>query len=849
MSTVEATEDRDSSIRGEEDARALAAKLVHAIYRLIKGSFLHESSNQAIAQLVESVMDASSRYCERAGVENAAILFAANSVFVNRQMLRAARETYQLALELGNLLQPCHVTELTVGSSLSKEEVTEFGRAVADAHREKKLSRRFADGGWETLKVRKVVGFGGGEVLPAVTRVARTYAASILIVRAFYNDLRASKYELPHGLKRIAHKLVSVPGDEARLLISTAATPSSDVDRAGIIVASSIVAVAMAQNLTDDRAALTSLGMAALLYDAGRERLARGLAIEGQTIERTLNEAEEEALATSSIVTMTALGKLHPPALSRSVILYEALSLRNASTPAYGGRRSIGTLARVLAMARAFIELRVARGASAALSVDDAIQVLGAQARDNTERTLVKLLIGTLGIFPAGTLVELNSGELAVVVATPLLPVDFARPPVRVLYDKSGLLLDDPIDLDLASPDNRGSDTRYIKKPIDATEQQMKQMRTYVVSLATKRAQPQPEAPASTKRPANSIPRRRLSGPMAAIPSTSASDLVAQIIPVTEESTSVVPAADDDAPVISFEPFVPAPPLAVSVPTPSIPRPERANVFDSQREPRRPELESKPNPRNYAKRRDPRSEEEAPQTETPQTEARQTETPQTETAQTETPQIEEIDLSIDEPAPEFQPRSLPAAAISAISTPLARSTREVNWANYGKAVIDSRPPDPLAQTAESPAGETDQLLAEYLAEIGEATEAERVSAGLRWDRSSQGAQQMRPSAGLRWNDPSAAEPPPSEPKPKGTKPRDAATEEGASGSSGGIRWNAASTGSGGLRWGERRLTDQEPDDKPDEDSEGDAEGPKSLRNRQKAGSTGWGNPKRGKPKG
>jgi hypothetical protein len=495
-----------SNAAPDSDPRVLAAGVVHALYRLIKGCFLHDDTNQALVPLVDSVIDAAHQFTSRTGAPHASVLFANNSVFVNRQMLRASRDTYQLALELGSLLAPCNVTEVTIETGVNPTEVAEFGRAIAGMHRDKKPNALLSDGGWAHLRVRKVLGFGGGPVLPAVTRVARTYAASIMIVRGFYSDLRnapkGGKLELSHALKRVAQKISGALDDEKRLLLSTAATPPADSDRAGVAVSSAIIAVLVASQLSDDRVALTNLAMAALLYDSARIRLARSA--NGNL--RKLNEEEEELLPMSSVVAMTSLGKLHPPSIARTVILHEALALRSSATPPYGGARAPHILSRILAVARAFAEFRVARGSAAPLTIDDAIDVMTAQAADNTAKSLVKLLVGTLGVFPAGTMVELSTGELAVVLSTPRLPIDFARPPVRVMYDENARLLEEPFDVDLAAPE-KGAPARFVRKPIDASDQQMKQMRSYVMSLASKGKAgcSTDPSPVSSKRPDSDV--------------------------------------------------------------------------------------------------------------------------------------------------------------------------------------------------------------------------------------------------------------------------------------------------------------------------------------------------------
>jgi hypothetical protein len=219
--------------------------------------------------------------------------------------------------------------------------------------------------------------------------------------------------------------------------------------------------------------------MTALLYDAGRVVLGGGLA---GGVQRTLNDDELDRVPTRTVLALTALGRMHAPARARTALLYEVWSMRRAHRlgAVYKGRRPPTLLARIIGVARAFAELRAA-GAGGGLSIDDALQVLGNRAADGTERALVKLLIGALGIYPAGTMVTLNTGELGVVMGTPSMPLDYVRPPVKILYDADTVLLEEPIDVDLAAPEP-GAPNRFILKSVDADDQQMKAMRSYVVA-------------------------------------------------------------------------------------------------------------------------------------------------------------------------------------------------------------------------------------------------------------------------------------------------------------------------------------------------------------------------------
>lgn len=463
---------------GEEDKRLLASKLVNALYRVIKACQIHAEHNQAVTQVIEAAVQSTVRFCERAGVRSVAMLFTPHAVFVNRQMLRASKETYQLALELGTLLLACDATEITVSHDVSPGEIAEFGRAAANASRDGRPSVKLKNGGWEGLRLRKVQGLGASANVAPTTKAARTFAAALMILKSFYGDLRAGNYEPRQGVKRISQKLVSASELEARLLLSIAAVPSADPDRSQSLLSTAIVALAMANQLTTDRSLLSSIVTAALLYDVGRPRM---LGHDTSSM-RTLNADEEALQLTSSVVAITALGKLHPPNLTRAVLVHETHALKAGIAP-YRAKRSPLLASRVVALARTFVELRTPSATGSALSLDDAIQVLDGQAPDNTGRTLIKLLVGALGLFPAGTMVELSTGEMGVVLATPAMPVDFARPPVRILYDDRAQLLPEPIDIDLATEPGRS-----IRKAIDSTDQQMRQMREYVMGVAARRA-------------------------------------------------------------------------------------------------------------------------------------------------------------------------------------------------------------------------------------------------------------------------------------------------------------------------------------------------------------------------
>ncbi|WP_437315800.1 hypothetical protein [Sorangium sp. So ce385] len=474
-----------SGVKADGRRRA-ALGLVQMIYRLAKACLLHSDSNQAVLSLVPSAIDSIVQFCELSGSEAATLVFAGNTLFINGQMLRASRETYEIALELGSFFEACDVSELVLDKTVRRAELAAFARLLADAQRDRSIAARLLQSSLRGVRVRKLTNpFPAGAIEgdgTRIGRISRTYAAAILVMRGFYAALRSSEPALPQRVKRVAQKLVAAAEEDARLLLSVAAGKVADPDEAGLCVSTAIVALGIARQLTTDRRMLGSLVTAALLYDVGRLRLTGALAgsagddeLAGRSLlERSLSDDEKERLPASAAVMLTALGKLHAPSITRTVIAYEALALRPGGRqgPLYGGRRSPTVLARILAAARQFTELRAApfpslEGASGGgASLDAVLQRMVSGAESATDRAIGKLLVGALGIIPTGTFVQLSTGELGVVLATPSSPAHFAQPPVRILFDEQGHLVSAPFDVDLSlrAP---GAEPCFIVRPVE----------------------------------------------------------------------------------------------------------------------------------------------------------------------------------------------------------------------------------------------------------------------------------------------------------------------------------------------------------------------------------------------
>ncbi|HEX4382942.1 MAG TPA: HD-GYP domain-containing protein [Myxococcales bacterium] len=90
---------------------------------------------------------------------------------------------------------------------------------------------------------------------------------------------------------------------------------------------------------------------------------------------------------------------------------------------------------------------------------------------------LLKYFVTCVGIIPLGSLVLLDSGELAVVLRPAQEKDESGRPVVRLICDTAGTPLEPPVDADLRETDAQGRHLRSIVRLVDNTEYRLETSR------------------------------------------------------------------------------------------------------------------------------------------------------------------------------------------------------------------------------------------------------------------------------------------------------------------------------------------------------------------------------------
>ena len=448
------TNDAGDLVR-REHARELGAGVVVALYRLARQAQMHDLGNQAFVRQLEQTHQAIGEYCLRSGM-NVNVLFAKRAVFIAGQLLKGSRGTYEAAAELAELMEWCGGSELSIAKDVTQGELLALAEAISAASRAEK-GRGFRS---PSPKIRlRAVGDAARmrglqvERLPLDQRIARNYASAVVVLRRFFDDLVASRYVLPRRIKRIAQTLVDLSAGNAPAFLGVTEARNANHDAAGRAINSAILALLTAREVTSDRGTLAQIAMASMMHDVGRPR-AVALATAGgpklSQLTARLAEDAEDRLPAGTAAVLTALGRVNEPSITRTVIAFEALSLRRAPTvgPVYRGARSPTLHARIVTIARRYTDLVTPEPGLEPLPPETAIALLASERVDAADRNVLRMLVAALGLFPVGTVVQLSSGEVGEVIERATLA---GRPRVRLAMDAQGGVLATPSEVDLAA--------------------------------------------------------------------------------------------------------------------------------------------------------------------------------------------------------------------------------------------------------------------------------------------------------------------------------------------------------------------------------------------------------------
>ena len=447
-------------------------KLLSALYSSLNALRLYPVENETVQQAITELHSLVHRIGRAEGAVEVRVV--GDFFFLNEIRLRLDLSNFSTFGSFARALQDHGIGAVEVLPGVERSEWAPFLsmllRGPTGDYPFESFRDRFAATPVEHIEIRAVTEVEEPrDDAEALTAAKRTYAQSVRVAKDALGDLRLGRAVNVRKVKRAVQGIVDQVLSNESSMVTMTTLRDFDEYTFTHSVNVCIFSVIIGQRLGLDRLQLYELGLGALFHDVGKQRLDVGIINKPTGLDEH-EWAELMEHPTEGLLLLFQMQGFADVPYRQMLMAYEHHMKTDLSGYPQNQRpRDPTVFSRIVSVADAFDAGTSVRSYQYEPWPPDAVLQ---EMRDNPKRgfdtLLVKVLITATGVYPVGTLVILDTHELAVVSQVNSDPELLHRPRVRVISDPVGLPLSEPVSLDLAQNDPAtGAPVRQIIKTTD----------------------------------------------------------------------------------------------------------------------------------------------------------------------------------------------------------------------------------------------------------------------------------------------------------------------------------------------------------------------------------------------
>jgi hypothetical protein len=440
---------------GEEEVDAtvrFARTFLTRVARCLKTSTMHRMDNAAmqppLRALLEAVHEGAQEYPQLV------LQMLDDNFFLNRDIIKLDFTSYEAGHMLQGLLGRIGAQEIAFNGAITDAELRTFVGAyqafTQSSNPAGLLTQKFAN-----VSVRAIPQAELERLKPQVDakqNVVRSYANLGLVIGQQLEQMRGKRQVKLAKVRRAIHEVHDAATGHEALLIGMTRLEAYAGQVRFHLAAVTAMAMLMGKRLKLPRAKLADACMSAAFHDIALDELPPPA---GELVTQDeLDALERVPLKTILRLSESALGG---DALERIAVAWEH------------GQRAPDTgklsFAQLVAVPCVFDRLTRPAPPRRVTLPDEALRLILTQAGTRFDARVVRLFVSVVGLYPVGTAVRLNTGELGYVVEAPADAANFARPRVQVLKSPAGPA---NYQLDLSAK----GESRFIVGSVDPAELQ-----------------------------------------------------------------------------------------------------------------------------------------------------------------------------------------------------------------------------------------------------------------------------------------------------------------------------------------------------------------------------------------
>jgi HD-GYP domain-containing protein (c-di-GMP phosphodiesterase class II) len=450
------------SLNYQEEGR----RLLIALYGALSALKLYPVENETVQQALAELQSLVERVVQAEG--GAEVRVVGDFFFLNETRLRLDLSNFATFGSFASALHLHRIGAVEIDPGVERSEWAPFlsmllRKPGAEGEPFEGFIERLANAPVQHIRVRSETEVEDPlDDEEKLTAAKRTYAQSVKVAKDVLGDMRLGKAVNVRKVKRAVQGIVDQVLSNESSMVTMTTLRDFDEYTFTHCVNVSIFSVVVGQRLGLERLQLYELGLGALFHDVGKQRLDVDVINKsGGLTDEEWNHLKEHP--TEGLLLLFDMHGFADVPYRQMLMAYEHhMKIDLTGYPPNKRKRQPSLFSRIVAVADAFDAGTSVRSYQFEPWPPDAVLQ---EMRDNPKRgfdqLLVKALITATGVYPVGTLVILDTHELAVVAQVNPDPELLHRPKVKVISDPVGLPLPEPKLLDLAEADPASGAPRH----------------------------------------------------------------------------------------------------------------------------------------------------------------------------------------------------------------------------------------------------------------------------------------------------------------------------------------------------------------------------------------------------
>jgi len=268
---------------------------------------------------------------------------------------------------------------------------------------------------------------------------SRTYFDAINAVRDTMRDIENGRIPSGKRINTVVDNMVAVTMKDHTTLLGLAMIKDYDNYTFNHSVNVGILALALGAYLGMDREALRDTNTAGLLHDIGKTRIDKNILNKPGK----LSDDEYELMkkhAENGAEIINKMQDIHPRVAE--AVLGHHIKHNRTGYPEWAREKSFNNITEMVAVADCYDAITTLRTYSMPTLPKGAIDIMRRISGTSLNGDLVDKFEGMMGRYPVGTLVRLDTNEIALVVRPH--PVESSLPSIKVIIDSNGMVLENP---------------------------------------------------------------------------------------------------------------------------------------------------------------------------------------------------------------------------------------------------------------------------------------------------------------------------------------------------------------------------------------------------------------------